>query len=172
MRADESGKKYLLLGSPPVDSRSLKRPRDYWGRVRVFLACRTGVIFCVFQGNRGKSEASAKRELRAWWGSLTFPRTQLALASPFAPSSPEIRKKSRLFCRLGFFPHLELPITFLSFGCFIGNFRFYIEQYFWTLDFCIINLRWIPRFVSLDYSLLIESYTATAELLRKELSGH
>ena len=35
---------------------------------REFLACRTGVIFCVFQENRGKSEASAKRELRAWGG--------------------------------------------------------------------------------------------------------
>ena len=33
-------------------------------------ACRTGVIFCVFQGNRGESEASAKRELRAWGGWL------------------------------------------------------------------------------------------------------
>ena len=29
------------------------------------VACRTGVIFCVFQVNIGESEASAKRELRA-----------------------------------------------------------------------------------------------------------
>ena len=37
------------------------------------LACRTGVIFCVFQGNRDQSEASAKRELRARGGSLKNP---------------------------------------------------------------------------------------------------
>ena len=29
------------------------------------LARRTGVNFCVFQANRGESEASAKRKLRA-----------------------------------------------------------------------------------------------------------
>ena len=29
----------------------------------LLVACRTGVIFCVFQGHRGESEASAKREL-------------------------------------------------------------------------------------------------------------
>ena len=29
------------------------------------VACRTGVIFCVFQANQGESEESAKRELRA-----------------------------------------------------------------------------------------------------------
>ena len=40
------------------------------------LACRTGVIFCVFLVNRGESEAIAKRELR------------------------EIRKKLPLFCKL------------------------------------------------------------------------
>ena len=35
------------------------------------LACITiGVIFCVFLANRGESEASAKRELRARGGSL------------------------------------------------------------------------------------------------------
>ena len=27
------------------------------------IACRTGVIFCIFQGNRGESEVNAKREL-------------------------------------------------------------------------------------------------------------
>ena len=37
------------------------------------IACRTGVIFCVFQGNRVESEASAKRELRARGGSLKNP---------------------------------------------------------------------------------------------------
>ena len=34
------------------------------------LACRTGVIFCVFQVNIGESEASAKRELRGREGAL------------------------------------------------------------------------------------------------------
>ena len=42
------------------------------------LACRTGVIFCVFQANRGESEASAwrargERELRARGGALKNP---------------------------------------------------------------------------------------------------
>ena len=31
--------------------------------VAEWLACRTGVTFCVFQANRGESELSAKREL-------------------------------------------------------------------------------------------------------------
>ena len=31
-------------------------------------ACRTGVIFCVFQANKGKIEATAKRESRARGG--------------------------------------------------------------------------------------------------------
>ena len=39
------------------------------------LAYKIGVIFCVFQGHRGKGEASAKRELRARGGSLTSPRS-------------------------------------------------------------------------------------------------
>ena len=55
----------------------------------VMLACRTGVIFCVFQGNTGESEASAKRELRAWGGSLKNPACQhtivQALPSPDTP---------------------------------------------------------------------------------------
>ena len=37
---------------------------------RFILACRTGVIFCVFQANRSESEASAKRELLARGGAL------------------------------------------------------------------------------------------------------
>ena len=37
------------------------------------VACRTGVIFCVFQANRDESEASAKRELRARGGALKNP---------------------------------------------------------------------------------------------------
>ena len=42
------------------------------------VACRTGVIFCVFQANRGESEARArqargKRELRARGGALKNP---------------------------------------------------------------------------------------------------
>ena len=36
------------------------------------MACRTGVIFGVFQENRDESEASAKRELRAWGGSRSI----------------------------------------------------------------------------------------------------
>ena len=38
------------------------------------LACRTGVIFCVFQANRGESEgARGERELRARGGALKNP---------------------------------------------------------------------------------------------------
>ena len=50
------------------------------------LACRTGVIFCVFQGNRGEREASAKRELHVRGGSLknpTCPHTIEAAAPAF-----------------------------------------------------------------------------------------
>ena len=54
----------LLHFSPPVDSRFLHRARDDWGRVR----------------NRGESEASAKRELRAWGGSLKIPFLALLLS--------------------------------------------------------------------------------------------
>ena len=43
------------------------------GTSGVALACRTGVLFCVFQANRGESEASAKRELRARGGALKNP---------------------------------------------------------------------------------------------------
>ena len=77
--------------------------------VVIVEACRTGVIYCVFKGNRGKSEASAKRELRAMGGSLKnlagflsdppLACTQLALAS-LLPLSPEIREEFRVFCRL------------------------------------------------------------------------
>ena len=63
---------------------------------------------------RGKREANAKRELRARGGSLKefFSEPPLARNSRFAfasrlprlrPCSPEIRKKSRLFCRLDCF---------------------------------------------------------------------
>ena len=37
------------------------------------IACRTGVIFCVFLANRGESEASVKCELCARGGSLKNP---------------------------------------------------------------------------------------------------
>ena len=70
--------------------------------IHSLIACRTGVIFCVFQGNRGESEAYAKRELRAWEPPLER-NSRFALASHLPrlrPCSPEIRKKSRLFCRL------------------------------------------------------------------------
>ena len=71
------------------------------------IACRTGVSFCVFQANRGESEASAwrarvacegrsanlERELRARGGALTSPRTQLALRARLAFAKvPLIRK--------------------------------------------------------------------------------
>ena len=45
------------------------------------LACKTGVIFCVFLANRGEREASAKRELRS------SHRTQLALCALHALAS-------------------------------------------------------------------------------------
>ena len=48
-------------------------------RLQIPLACRTGVIFCVFLENRSESQANAKRESPAW-GGLAF-RTRLALAS-------------------------------------------------------------------------------------------
>ena len=47
--------------------------------VLVVPACRTGVMFCVYQGNRGENEASAKRKLRARGGSR-LPR--FGLCSP------------------------------------------------------------------------------------------
>ena len=49
---------------------------------------------------------------------------------------------------------IELPVTFLSFGClYLGILGFKSEQYFVTLNFCIFNLRRLPWFVCLVYSL-------------------
>ena len=66
------------------------------------VACRTGVTFVVFQGNRGESEAS--RELRARGGFflaiLPSHATRASRSPRFCLCLPEIRKKSRLFCRL------------------------------------------------------------------------
>ena len=51
-------------------------------------------FFCVFQGNRGESEASAS--------CVRVPThaTRASHSPRFRPCSPEIRKKSRLLCRL------------------------------------------------------------------------
>ena len=46
---------------------------------------------------RGKREANAKRELRARGSSHA---TRASRSPRFRPCSPDIRKKSRLFCRL------------------------------------------------------------------------
>ena len=66
---------------------------------------------------------------------------------------------------------------FRPFGClYLEIFGFKSEQYFCTLDFCIFNLRRPAWFGCLVYSLrsnvFFESYSATTELLRKELSRH
>ena len=49
---------------------------------------------------------------------------------------------------------IELPVTFLPFGClYLGILGFESEQYFCPLDFCIFNLRRPAWFVCLVYSL-------------------
>ena len=66
-----------------------------------FVACRTSVIFCVgAKARRARSASSVRGEVRE--PPLTR-NSRFALASRlprFRPCSPEIRKKSRLFCRL------------------------------------------------------------------------
>ena len=62
---------------------------------------------------------------------------------------------------MSFLPHvewkfiaIELPVTFLPFGClYLGILGFESEQYFCPLDFCIFNLRRPAWFVCLVYSL-------------------
>ena len=54
------------------------------------------MIFCVFQGNRGKSEASAKRE----FPNLPSHATRLALASP-SPLFPRNTQKNHA-CSAGY----------------------------------------------------------------------
>ena len=51
------------------------------------LARRTGVIFYVFQANRGESEANAKRELRARGGALKIAYVPLKYAKNYACSA-------------------------------------------------------------------------------------
>ena len=95
--------------------------------------CRTGVIFCVFQANRGETEASAKRELPARGGALKY------FSAPRSPrfrlSSPEVRKKLPLFSRLAYltltyqvrnefeFWNAWLPCTFGKFHEKWANYR-------------------------------------------------
>ena len=69
------------------DEYMLKRDHDYYFQAHqqihtaesayldfiVFVACRTGVIFCVFRWKRGEGEASSRRELRTREGSLKNP---------------------------------------------------------------------------------------------------
>ena len=80
-------------------------------------------------------------------------------------------------CEWNFIP-IEPHVTLLSFGClYLWILEINSKQCFNTQHgFSIFNLRWLPRFVCLVYSLrsniLVESYSATTELLRKELSGH
>ena len=98
----------------------------------LLLACRTGVIFCVFQANRGESEASAKRELRAWGGSRGFfsdpplarnsrsPRARLAFASV------RLKYAKNHACYAGYFavhfrPKMALTFEVLSdCTCYLG----------------------------------------------------
>ena len=47
----------------------------------VEVACRTGVIFCVFQSNKGESEASAKCESLARGGVFTHLPSHASRAS-------------------------------------------------------------------------------------------
>ena len=49
------------------------------------IACRTGVIFCVFQVNIGESEVCAKRELRTREGALKIPPVVTPLFKLFQP---------------------------------------------------------------------------------------
>ena len=63
---------------------------------KYLLACRTGVIFCLFQGNRRESEASAKREFRAWGGSLKNPACPHTTVQAVPPSdTPQITSQSQ-----------------------------------------------------------------------------
>ena len=58
------------------------------------LACRTGVIFCVFQASEGKREVNAKCETRATGGAPLPSRVSRTSRSPRAcPRSPGKRKK-------------------------------------------------------------------------------
>ena len=53
------------------------------------LACRTGVIFCVFQANRGENEASAWRARVACEGRIAKknPPVPIPLFKPFRRSN-------------------------------------------------------------------------------------
>ena len=61
---------------------------DFDQVILIKIACRTGVIFCVFQENRGESEASAKRELRARGAALKkIPPVPIPLFKLFRPQT-------------------------------------------------------------------------------------
>ena len=49
------------FGTPPDSTRRTRMGDPGWWTTVWRIACRTGVIFCVFQGNRGESEVRAKR---------------------------------------------------------------------------------------------------------------
>ena len=59
---------------------------------------------------------------------------------------------------------IELPVTFLSFGClYLEILGFKSEQHFWTLDFCIFNLRrprgpWFVCSSNIFYWILFSFY--------------
>ena len=69
------------------------------------IACRTGVIFCVFQANRGKSEASAKRELRARGGSLKNVLPSHATRARLAFASVSLKYTKSYACSAGYRQH-------------------------------------------------------------------
>ena len=52
-----------------------------------YVACRTGVIFCVFKTKSGESEASAKRELRAM-NDASVPAERTRETGTIQPSFP------------------------------------------------------------------------------------
>ena len=58
---------------------------DFDQVILIKIACRTGVIFCVFQENRGESEASAKRELRARGAALKNPACPHTIVQALPP---------------------------------------------------------------------------------------
>ena len=83
-----------------------------------------------------------------------------------------------IFCfQKGYFPSMRMKIYFYWTSCHVS---FILSPLFvnfrnskWTvflLDFCILNLWWLPLFVCLVYSLRsniwFESYSAPRELLR------
>ena len=82
-------------GPPPPCKKALKvitgiRRKTRENACERVIACRTGVIFLRIQANKGESEASAKRELRARRGSLKISPVPIPLFKLFRPK----RKKT------------------------------------------------------------------------------